>query len=720
MAKGLDLVSEIYPRTGTQKAITIIGLKDFLIKDIAFLGTQTVVTDAAVTLELNDIKNAVINHCEFYGLATFISGGGIVRAVRSHLTIEQSKFLGSTAASGLYVPVVENVEWHGIVVNDTHFVDYGLRPGFFSKTGLGAPVSWINIGNAASPTSDSPRREVSIRRIFLDEGGYWGVSSLPDRYTPRSAPIDLVYITGLVMNVSNFQTSGHFLFGVEGVMVEKSHYKWSHNAYSSIDLRSVGNAILDHLTRVDHTDRIRADEKTQGLTIINSPQFTEFDSLAKTTKVITTETEEEDPVQYVRMRFQDTLAREPDPAGHFYWSDLLIRCEDDAQCLDKRRGALNEYLSATPSANFSVTGRVTNNGAPLQGATVTLSGSQSVTTTTNVTGDYAFSNLPTSGIYALATSKAQYTFSPETLITPTGDQVKNFTGIFSPYKITGRITTSAGAPLGGLKVGLTGMANAETTTNNSGNYFFTDLPKGSYTLTPLEASYVFSPLSRTLENLDADATADFTVVTYSVGGRITIKKGDAVTGVTVTLSGARHASTTTNQSGDYLFNDLPAGWNYTVTPAQNSYEFNPLNRTYNGLDADKSDDFLGIPAPVLIAEEDSDLAIALHALTLVTGPFNLEDDSIFAPGRRTRVTFFAKNVDLTPDDGVVTSAQAEDAVGMVYPLEIEFIGEVPDTNSLTQIIVILSRTLPQGGDLWLTIQQGTLVSNKVRISIASP
>ncbi len=67
VAKGLDLVSEIYPRTGTQKAITISGLKDFLIKDIAFLGTQTVVTDAAVTLELSDIKNAVISHCEFYG-----------------------------------------------------------------------------------------------------------------------------------------------------------------------------------------------------------------------------------------------------------------------------------------------------------------------------------------------------------------------------------------------------------------------------------------------------------------------------------------------------------------------------------------------------------------------------------------------------------------------------------------------------------------------------
>ena len=117
LASGLDLLSEIYPRTGASAiAITITGLPNLLIKDIAFVGTQTVTTDAAVSLLVSDIENASIKHCEFYGLATFISGGGIIKAVRSNLNILECKFLGSTANSGVYVPVVENVEWRGITI----------------------------------------------------------------------------------------------------------------------------------------------------------------------------------------------------------------------------------------------------------------------------------------------------------------------------------------------------------------------------------------------------------------------------------------------------------------------------------------------------------------------------------------------------------------------------------------------------------------------------
>ena len=69
---------------------------------------------------------------------------------------------------------------------DTHFVDYGLGRIFFSKTGLGASISWINIGNAALLRLKSPRREVVIRKAFSDEGSYWGITSLPFRYQPAS------------------------------------------------------------------------------------------------------------------------------------------------------------------------------------------------------------------------------------------------------------------------------------------------------------------------------------------------------------------------------------------------------------------------------------------------------------------------------------------------------------------------------------------------------
>src|ERR1044072_165840 len=167
LSLGLDLKTEVYPRTGEEKvAFFIKGLRSFVVKDLAFVGTPNVRPDAASTLFLSDIEKAQIKHSEFYGLCT-LTGDGILVALRSDLEITQSKFLGSTATSGFYIPIVQNLEWYGITVTDTTFLDYGQRPELFSKTGLAAPISWINIGNAAKKTNLSPRREVVLRNVFL-------------------------------------------------------------------------------------------------------------------------------------------------------------------------------------------------------------------------------------------------------------------------------------------------------------------------------------------------------------------------------------------------------------------------------------------------------------------------------------------------------------------------------------------------------------------------
>src|SRR5262245_13342585 len=71
LSQGLDLLSEIYPRTGaTDNAISIAGLQNLEVKEIAFVGTPTVTTDAAITLFVSDIDKARIAHSEFYALAT--------------------------------------------------------------------------------------------------------------------------------------------------------------------------------------------------------------------------------------------------------------------------------------------------------------------------------------------------------------------------------------------------------------------------------------------------------------------------------------------------------------------------------------------------------------------------------------------------------------------------------------------------------------------------
>src|SRR5215211_3167276 len=78
---GLDLPSEIYPRTGfDQVAISLSGLRNLIVKEIAFIGTASARADAAVTLLMTDIDKAQLRHDEFYGLLTLYPGGGIVKA----------------------------------------------------------------------------------------------------------------------------------------------------------------------------------------------------------------------------------------------------------------------------------------------------------------------------------------------------------------------------------------------------------------------------------------------------------------------------------------------------------------------------------------------------------------------------------------------------------------------------------------------------------------
>jgi hypothetical protein len=516
LCKGLDLPSEIYPRTGGQNAIAIAGLRNLVIKDLAFVGSADVITDAAITVLLTDIDKAQLKHNEFYGLATLVGGGAIVEAIRTNLEISLSKFLGSTATSGAYIPIVQNFEWRGITVTDTTFLDYGTRE-LFSKTGIASPISWINIGNAAPPTNVEPRREVVLRNVFLDEGGYWGLSSLPYRYTPQSAPIDLIYVTGLYMNVSNFDQFGHLLYDARQVFIEKSHYGWSQHATAAVALNNVGTGILDQLTCVADANHLFADAYTGELAVINST-YAQLDSSAQKTITINTPTDEEDPVQYVRARFAEALDRQPDPAAHFYWSNLLIHCLDDAACADGAKQALDDYLSAFPSPTFSISGRVTDDkNAPLSGATLTLSGSQqSVTITTDADGNYVFANLPTSGEYLITASKDEYTFSSDTaaFITPNGDRTADFTAQLTAslkkHSISGRVLNSSGEPVAGVTLTLSGSVNRTATTASDGSYSFTEIQGlSSCTVTASKDDYVMSPLIQTFNSLITDMTADF-------------------------------------------------------------------------------------------------------------------------------------------------------------------------------------------------------------------
>jgi hypothetical protein len=224
-------------------------------------------------------------------------------------------FLGCTANSAAYAPIVENIAWKRFSIANSIFIDYGTRS-FFGKMGLGAPLSWINFGAVAPRTPDSPRREVVVRDTFFDEGGWIGITALPHLSGTPVDPIDLIYISGLKMNVSNLGTAGHLFFDVRNVLVENSHYGWSKNTGAAIDLYRSTHAILDRLTCIEEADRIRVDDRTERLTVINSV-YGGFDSQAQTTTELQT-APEDDPVQYVRERYVSVLGRQPEAAHLVY------------------------------------------------------------------------------------------------------------------------------------------------------------------------------------------------------------------------------------------------------------------------------------------------------------------------------------------------------------------------------------------------------------------
>ncbi len=122
--------------------------------------------------------------------------------------------------------------------------------------------------------------------------------------------------------------------------------------------------------------------------------------------------------------------------------------------------------------------------------------------------------------------------------------------------------------------------------------------------------------------------------------------------------------------------------------------------------------------PTLVAEPDTDRAIAFDSVTMVRDPFAVINLLNFSVDQRTRVMLFATNADLLPGEtSSAVTAQAEDALQTIYPLPVEFVGKVPGFNSFTQIVVKLPDGLPTNTDVFVSITLHGKTSNKVRIAI---
>jgi inhibitor of cysteine peptidase len=227
---------------------------------------------------------------------------------------------------------------------------------------------------------------------------------------------------------------------------------------------------------------------------------------------------------------------------------------------------------AQAAATYSITGRVTCNGAALAGATVSAGDKQAVT---DANGNYSINGL-VSGSYTVTPAKSGYIIPPQAVTISNANKSQDFAATLAPpstYTLSGTVSYN-GAPLSGVLVSTTA---GSSTTDSSGTYAISGHANGTYTVSPSKPGYIFSPQTVTIG--DANNIKDFTATlaptaTYTLYGNVNCN-GLPISGVLVSTS---VGSSTTDSSGNYSISGHANG-TYTVTPTKSGYSFTPQTVT---------------------------------------------------------------------------------------------------------------------------------------------
>ena len=234
-------------------------------------------------------------------------------------------------------------------------------------------------------------------------------------------------------------------------------------------------------------------------------------------------------------------------------------------------GVLACEEATPPPPVGSIVGQVAIEGTGIDGVSVNLSNGNSTTTAGG--GNYRFDNVE-GGAYTITISgyPSDATFdatSAAATISSAGQSVTvNFSGSYiRTASVMGTVTVE-NMGLGGVTVALSGMSTATATTDDNGQYAFTGLRMGNYSV---EISG--------FDNDEIGFSATAAAVTVGVGeskivsfdgtylrtagimGRVSVE-GEGLEGVTVSLSGGPDGAdetTMTDAAGQYSFARLRAG-----------------------------------------------------------------------------------------------------------------------------------------------------------------
>jgi uncharacterized protein (DUF1800 family) len=122
--------------------------------------------------------------------------------------------------------------------------------------------------------------------------------------------------------------------------------------------------------------------------------------------------------------------------------------------------------------------------------------------------------------------------------------------------------------------------------------------------------------------------------------------------------------------------------------------------------------------PKLISDANSTRAVAFESAIFKAEPFPLTATVPFSSDTRTRICFFAMELELLPGEGAnAFTADVQDSTGKLYPLRIEFMGQVPAFPGITMFIVRLADDIGDVGDVLLRLNLHGMGSNRVRMGI---
>lgn len=194
--------------------------------------------------------------------------------------------------------------------------------------------------------------------------------------------------------------------------------------------------------------------------------------------------------------------------------------------------------------------------------------------------------------------------------------------------ISGRVLDGNGAPVSAATLSLTGTFSRTTQTDATGAYAFTGLAAGTYSISISKAGLGFTPATVNFNNLTSDQTANFTAfVVFSISGKVT---GLGFDSISVNLSGSQTRNVLTDINGNYSFDQLPAGGNYTVAINTQIWNITPSSYTFNNLSANQTANFSASGARYTISGRITRLGNPLPGVTVA-----IENGSGFTPPTTT-------------------------------------------------------------------------------------